>query len=194
MTKWLTITTERVDDIPVLIASLERMGLAELADKHFVPHGNWQGISPGKMLTGWLAHILSEADHRLNQVEDWAAKRNETLSVCLGCDVRALDFSDDRLAIGLDLLSDDQHWVQFETALNQRTIRVYDLKPKCVRIDSTTASGHWQVTEDGLFQFGHSKDYRPDLPQVKVILSTLDPLGMPVATQVVSGDKADDPL
>ncbi|MBU4226115.1 MAG: IS1634 family transposase [Chloroflexi bacterium] len=194
MTKWLTVTTERVDDIPVLIASLERMGLAELADEHFVPHGNWQGISPGKMLTGWLAHILSEADHRLNQVEDWAAKRNETLSVCLGCDVRALDFSDDRLAIGLDLLSDDQHWAQFETALNQRTIRVYDLKPKCVRIDSTTASGHWQVTEDGLFQFGHSKDYRPDLPQVKVILSTLDPLGMPVATQVVSGDKADDPL
>ena len=50
------------------------------------------------------------------------------------------------------------------------------------------------MTEDGLFQFGHSKDHRPDLPQVKVMLSALDPLGMPVATQVVSGERADDPL
>ena len=194
MTEKLTVITERVDDIPVLIASLDRIGLAALVDAHFTPHGNWQGVSPGKMLTGWLAHILSEADHRLNQVQDWAAKRVETLSSCLEDDVRALDFSDDRLAIGLDLLSHDRDWAQFETALNQRTVRVYDLKPTCVRIDSTTASGYWEVTEDGLFQFGHSKDHRPDLPQVKVVLSTLDPLGMPVATQVVAGEKADDPL
>jgi transposase len=50
------------------------------------------------------------------------------------------------------------------------------------------------VTEDGLCQFGHSKDHRPDLPQVKVMLSALDPLGMPIATDVVPGQRADDPL
>ena len=63
-----------------------------------------------------------------------------------------------------------------------------------VRLDSTTASGYWEVTEDGLFQFGHSKDRRPDLPQVKVMLATLDPLGLPIATDVLSGQRADDPL
>ena len=98
------------------------------------------------------------------------------------------------ISIALDLLSDDARWAEFEKGLNQRTIRVYNLKPYCVRMDSTTASGYGQVTEDGLFQFGHSKDHRPDLSQVKVMLSTLDPLGMPVVTQVVSGEKADDPL
>ncbi|MCD6289036.1 MAG: hypothetical protein J7M34_00940 [Anaerolineae bacterium] len=41
---------------------------------------------------------------------------------------------------------------------------------------------------------GHSKDQRPDLPQVKVKSATLDPLGMPLATVVVSGERADDPL
>jgi len=194
MAEQLTVMIERVDDIPVLIASMNRMGLAELADEHFRLHGNWRGISLGQVLTGWLAHILSEADHRLNRVQDWAVKRVETLRGCLDADLRGLDFTDDRLAISLDMLSDDQCWAQFETALNRRTIRVYDLKPACVRIDSTTASGGWKVTEDGLFQFGHSKDHRPDLPQVKVVLSTLDPLGMPVATQVVSGERADDPL
>jgi transposase len=45
-----------------------------------------------------------------------------------------------------------------------------------------------------MFQFGHSKDQRPDLAQVKVMLATLDPLGMPLVAQVVSGEKADDPL
>jgi len=194
MAEQLAVIIERVDDIPVLIASMDRMGLAELADEHFGLHGNWRGISLGKVLTGWLAHILSEADHRLNWVQDWAAKRVETLRGCLDAELRDLDFTDDRLAISLDMLSDDQRWAQFEMALNRRTIRVYDLKPDCVRIDSTTASGCWRVTEDGLFQFGHSKNHRPDLPQVKVVLSTLDPLGMPVATQVVSGEKADDPL
>ena len=45
-----------------------------------------------------------------------------------------------------------------------------------------------------MFQFGHSKDHRPDLAQAKVMLATLDPLGMPLVAQVVSGEKADDPL
>jgi transposase len=194
MNEELTITTERVDDIPILTASLERMGVAELLDEHFAVHGNWQGISPGKMMTGWLSHILSEADHRLNQVQDWATKRIETLRGCLGVDLSDLDFSDDRLATGLDLLSDDERWASFEGALNRRSLRVYDLKAKCVRIDTTTGNGYWTVTEDGLFQRGHSKDHRPELPQLKVVLATLDPLGMPVATQVVAGNKADDPL
>ncbi|MGC8780621.1 MAG: IS1634 family transposase [Anaerolineae bacterium] len=173
---------------------MDRLGLAELVDRHFRAHGNWQGLSPGRVLTGWLGHILSEGDHRLNQVQDWAQARLHVLQVALGAEVRALDFSDDRLASGLDLLSDDEAWTAFETALNQRTLRVYDLKAQRVRLDTTSASGYWEVTEDGLFQFGHSKDHRPDLPQVKVMVATLDPLGMPLVTQVVSGEQADDPL
>jgi transposase len=61
-------------------------------------------------------------------------------------------------------------------------------------LDSTSASGYWSVTPEGLFQFGHSKDRRPDLPQVKVMLAALDPLGLPVATDIVPGQRADDPL
>jgi transposase len=91
-------------------------------------------------------------------------------------------------------LSDNKRWQTFEGALTQHLLRVYDLQPERVRLDSTTASGYWSVTEDGLFQFGHSKDHRPDLPQVKVMLSVLDPLGLPVATDVVPGQRADDPL
>jgi transposase len=190
----LTIETERVDDIPVLVANMNKMGIEELVEEIFATHGNWQGINLGRVVTGWLAHVLSEADHRLNHVRYWAEKRPETLRGCLGSDVEGMDFTDDRLAVVLDKMSDDGKWSDFEAALNRRTLRVYNLERKCVRLDSTTANGYWEVTEDGLFQFGHSKDHRPDQPQVKVMLSTLDPMGMPVAVQVVSGEKADDPL
>ncbi|HAT8179534.1 TPA: hypothetical protein JA361_08705 [Legionella pneumophila] len=50
------------------------------------------------------------------------------------------------------------------------------------------------VTEDSLFQFEHSKDHRLDLPQLKINQSALDPLGIPLTTTIVSGEKADDPL
>ncbi len=93
---------------------------------------------------------------------------------------RPEDFSDDRLAIALNLLGGDPAWRLFECALTQGVIRLYDLKGNLVRLDTTNGSGYRQVTEDGLFQFGHSKDHRPDLPQFKVMLVTLDPLGLAV--------------
>jgi transposase len=194
MTTNLSIKTERVDDIPVLLTQAEKIDVAGLLDSHFIPHANWQGTSLGWTATIWLTHILSEGDHRLNHVQAWAAKRLDTLRICTDQPVREQEWSDDRLGIVLDALSDDEHWQEFEQALNRHTVRVYKLKPKQVRVDSTSASGYGTVSEEGLLQFGHSKDHRPDLPQVKVMISALDPLGMPIATQVVSGERADDPL
>ena len=188
------IRSERVDDIPLLVAQMERMGIARLLDEHVRRHGNWAGLSLGWVATVWLSHILSQADHRLNQVQAWAAQRLVTLRVCTGQAVRALDLSDDRLGAVVEALSDDARWTAFERALTRPVVRVYEVPVERVRLDSTTASGHHGVTEAGLFQFGHSKDHRPDLPQVKVMLSTLDPLGLPVALEVLPGDRADDPL
>ena len=40
---------------------------------------------------------------------------------------------------------------------------------------------------------GHSKD-DPTRPQIKVMMGSLDPWGMPLATDVLSGERADDGL
>src|SRR6266566_2352068 len=194
MTERPTIVSERVDDIPLLVAQMRRMGLPTLIDSYFVTHGNRRGLSLGWTTVVWLAHVLSQADHRLNQVQSWAARRLETLRACTGHAVQELDLSDDRLADVLRTLSDDVAWTSFERALGTTLRRVYALPAACVRVDMTTASRDGQVTEDGLFQFGYSKDQRPDLPQVKIALATLDPLGLPLATEVVPGERADDPL
>src|SRR5947207_5754941 len=189
-----TILTERVDDIPLLLEQMQRMGLPTLFDTHFPTHGNWTGLSLGWVSTIWLSSILSRGDHRMVHVEPWVAKRLWTLGITTGQAVTRVDFTDDRLEIVLRRLSHDARWGAFESALNQHTVRVYDLSAERVHVDSTSASAYATVSDGGLFQFGHSKDYRPDLPQVKVMQAVLDPLGMPLATDVVSGERADDPL
>jgi transposase len=188
------IITERVDDIPLLLGQMQRMGLPTLFDIHFPTHGNWTGLRLGWVITIWLSSMLSRGDHRMVHVEPWVANRLWTLGVTTGQAVTRLDFTDDRLESVLRYLSDDTWWAAFESALNQHTVRVYDLAPARVHVDSTSASVYATVSEGGLFQCGHSKDERPDLPQVKVMQAVLDPLGMPLVTDVVSGERADDPL
>src|SRR5881409_4367745 len=188
------IITERVDDVPLLLEQMQRMGLPTLIDEHFPAHGNWYGRSLGWVSTIWLSSILSRGDHRLVHVEPWVAQRLWTLRTTTGQAIKRVDFTDDRLEIVLRRLSHDTRWAAFASALNQYTVRVYDLSTARVHVDSTSASADATVTEGGLFQLGHSKAYRPDLPQVKVMQAVLDPLGMPLATDVVSGERADDPL
>src|SRR2546428_294004 len=188
------IITERVDDIPLLLEQMQRMGLPTLLDTHFPTHGNWTGLSLGWVSTIWLSSILSRGDHRMVHVAPWVAKRLWTLGATTGQAVTRVDFTDDRLEIVLRRLSDDERWSAFESALDQPTVRVYDLPTQRVHVDSTSASAYATVSEGGLFQCGHSKDDRPDLPQVKGMQAVLDPLGMPLATDVVSGERADAPL
>jgi transposase len=142
----------------------------------------------------WLTHILSQADHRMNRVQEWATRRLETLRGCGMDTLCPQDLTDDRLADVLRLFSDDVHWHAFEQELMGQLVRVYDLSAICVRIDTTTASSYADVNEQGLLQLGHSKDHRPDLPQLKLVLASLDPLGMPLATEILSGEHADDPV
>jgi transposase len=161
-------------------------------DHHFPPNGHWQGLSLGWTTVVWLAFILSEGDHRLSRVEPWVKEHRRTLSRCLGRQVKPRDLTEDRWATILDYLSGADRWGAFEHARKQSVLRVYDWQGRVVRLDTTTAAA--SVTPDGLFQLGHSKDHRPDLPQVKIAMSVLDPLGWPLTTTVVAGQTADDPL
>src|SRR5450755_4923149 len=98
MNKILSIETERVDDIPLLISHMQHMKLIELLDKHFTTHGHRKGLSLGEVSVVWLAHILSQADHRMNRVQEWAMRRMETLRGCTMDRIGQQDLTDDRLA------------------------------------------------------------------------------------------------
>src|ERR1700676_2128368 len=107
MNKTLSIETERVDDIPLLISHMQRMKLIELLDKHFTTHGRRKGLSLGEVSVVWLAHILSQADHRMNRVQEWATRRLETVRGSGMSHLETQAMTDDRLADVLRILSDD---------------------------------------------------------------------------------------
>jgi transposase len=189
----LTVTVERVDDFVLLIQVMMRLGLPAILDRHIPRHWLQEGLSWGWVATIWLAHILSQGDHRKLTVRDWVRQAHTTLDATTGLSMRDTDFTDDRLTIVLRELSKPEYWHAIEQDLGQNTVRVYDLSAARVRVDATTISGYREENEDGLFQFGKSKD-NPELPQVKLMMASLDPLGLPIATDVVSGEQADDGL
>src|SRR5438876_6193352 len=189
----LVIITERVDDVALLIGQMVKMGLPEVLDRHIPRHWTQRRISWGWTAVIWLAYIVTEGDHRKVSVETYLKGMHHTLSRLTAQVIEPLDFSDDRLSHLLKHLSKATYWHQIEHELNARSIAVYDLSQDVIRCDATTVSGDHEVTEEGLVQFGHSKD-DSTRPQIKVMLGSLDPLGMPLATDVLSGERADDGL
>ena len=194
MAENLSIQHERVDDIPVIIGVANQLGLADLLNRHLGTHRLQQGLHNGRLAVGWLGYILSQADHRKSAVRDWANGLAQTLQHLLGQPIRAVDFSDDRLGALLRRLSDDAVWEGIEQDLWAASVTVYDLPLTGVRLDGTTSAGYHQPHPDGLMQHGHSKDHRPDLPQLKLMAAAAEPTGQLLASDIVAGQFTDDPL
>ncbi len=193
MKEELSITTERIDDFVVLLRLMHQMELPGILDRHLPRHWLQQGLSWGWTASIWLAHIVSQGDHRKLTVRDWVRQAHSTLEQVTGLDIRETDFTDDRLTIVLRHLSDATRWQAIEQELGEHLVRVYALEEQPIRVDATTVSGYRDGGEDSLWQFGHSKD-DPTLRQIKAMMATLDPLGLPLALEVVSGEQADDRL
>jgi transposase len=194
MAEILSIQHERVDDVPLIIGVANRLELADLLNRHLGTHGSQQGLHNGQLAVGWLAYILSQADHRKSAVQDWANGLSHTLHHLLGHPIRTVDFNDDRLGALLRRLSNDAAWEAIEQDLWAATVTVYDLPLNGVRLDATTSAGHHQPTPEGLMQHGHSKDHRPDLPQLKLMAAAAEPTGQLIASDLAPGQSADDSL
>ena len=93
------IQVERVDDLPVIFGHLQKARIQAIIDATIKPHGNWQGLSPGWIITIWLIHILSAHTHCMDRVQEWVAQRLYVLQKLTGQTVTELDFTDDRLAL-----------------------------------------------------------------------------------------------
>ena len=128
-------------------------------------------------------------------VADYIQRMQSSLILLTGPSIDGLDFDDDRLSHLLKHLSQEAICEQIERDLNRNCVEVYELEREVVRCDTTTVSGHPAVKDDGVMQFGHSKG-DPALPQCKLVTAALDigGSGMPLVTEVLSGETADDGL
>lgn len=187
------VQIEELDSLPIILSLLKTMNIIGLIDSIFIPHKNWRGLSVGETVAIWLCYIITHNDHRMCSVENWVNNRKQILSDYFGHPIFPQHFTDDRLARILDYFSNSERWNEFESQLNATIIRVYGAFSDLARIDMTTANSDGIVTESGLLQFGHSKD-DPSTPQIKIALSVLDPLGLPLTISIHPGNTADDPL
>ena len=64
----LGISSERSDDIPLIIHWLTQMRIVELIDENLpVPHGNRQGLSYGQLSVLLLTYILESGKNHLTE-------------------------------------------------------------------------------------------------------------------------------
>jgi hypothetical protein len=117
---------ERVDDIPVLHGLLKQMDIRGIIDSVIKPHGNWEGLSPGWVITIWGMYVLSEQNHLMEPVQQWVRKHLVMLRGLTKQDVTELDLTDDRLGLCLEYLHCSSEWHAIEEKVGIRLIRVYD--------------------------------------------------------------------
>ncbi len=197
-TSQTSTSSERSDDIPVIIHWLLQLKLPELLDEALpLPHGNRQGLSYGQLGVVLLSYIMSQSDHRLCAVENWVKQQHQTLEMATGWSIGVKDASDDRLASLLEIIGGAvESREQIEVLLGQRMIQGYELPTQIARCDTTSFSVYHQTDESveatSLLRFGHSKDNRCDLRQYRQLLGTIDPAGIPLVSETLAGNGADD--
>ncbi|WP_207714087.1 DUF4277 domain-containing protein [Scytonema sp. UIC 10036] len=195
----MEITSERIDDIPVIVEWLKQMEIAKCIDQKLSePHGNHKGLSYGQLGVLLLTYIITQSDHRLSAVEPWVQTHRKILELTTGWSIAEKDATDDRLARVVEELGKQSHArVEIEVKLGRHLIRAYELPTVVARADTSSFSVNHtpgESVEENLLRYGYSKDFRPDLLQYRQLLATLDPMGMPLVSATVEGNGADDPL
>ena len=191
----------RVDDIPLIYAEIQSLKIGELIDRHFVAHGNWEGASAGSITELWMCYILSEGDHRLSTVEQWAEDRIELLRVLSGTvELSSYDFSDDKLGLLLDYFGADELWGLIDLGISDCLLSVYRVGEEelpVFRLDAAPMQSYGKVQEGGLLQYGYNK-HHPNIGQLKIKLCTLDNginyFASPICHLTVPGNVSDDEL
>lgn len=199
MSDAVQISSERVDDIPLIVAWLKQMQIVEWMDQALKqPHGNRKGLSYGQLSVLLLTYIMTQADHRLCGAESWVTSHRQILELTTGWGIGEKDATDDRLGRMVEEVGKAEDACrQIEVNLGQHVIRAYELPTEVARADTTSFSVHHRPdgsAEESLLRFGYSKDKRPDLLQYRQLLGTLDPAGIPLVSATLPGNGADDPL
>lgn len=191
----MEVHQEKIGDLPLIAQIIKSSGLMSCIDKYYPTHGNWRSPSIGNLMLGWLMYIISENDHRVYKVEDWAKEHLVSLRWALDApDLTSKSFQDDRLANLLERFSDKAAWNAMLSEHNAHLIRLYELPTDIARVDSVNIPAYRDPEEGSLFQFGHRKNHQPNLPQVKTMLVSLDPLALPITSITVDGKRSDEPL
>jgi transposase len=144
------ISSERIDDIPLIVEWLKQIEIAKHIDQKLKkPHGNHQGMSYGQLSVLFLTYIITQSDHRLCAVEAWVETHRRILELSTGWSIGEKDASDDRLArVVEELGKQSQARQEIEIKLGRQIIKAYELPTKIARTDTTSFSVNHENQSD----------------------------------------------
>ena len=184
---------ERIDAIPLIAHGLIHMHVHDTIDRMYQPPTNWEGLTYGQLAVLFLTDGIHSLTHRLSGMEAWRIQPKTVREQVTGWAVNAHDATDDRLGRMLEVFGEeDDNSTEFQVQMGQPLITAHELPTAIGREDTTSFNGDHQK-DHGRVPFGQSQNHRPDLLQVKQGLGTIDPAGIPLMTETISGEKADAP-
>jgi transposase len=192
-----TLRTERLGPLPLVNHFIERIGLADLLERHVPTTDRRCRLSHAQALGVLVRSIVVEREpiYRAQEtVHGFAAG----LFGIAADDLKAL--SDDRLGRALDRLFEaDRATLLTEVVLG--VAKRFAVQLERLHNDSTSISfcGHYHdqrgPSRTGqrppVLTFGYSKDHRPDLKQLLFILTTDADGGVPVQFRTADGNTSD---
>ena len=119
----MTQRIERVDTIPLINAMLVNMGVEEVIDSIFKPHGNWGGLSYGKLSVLFVTYVLHSLTHRLSSMESWAKEHKTVIEQITGWKLTDKDCTDDRLCRLVQELGHDMEMIyEYQLQMSPRLV------------------------------------------------------------------------
>jgi transposase len=155
--------TYQIGGLRLVLAYLERIGLAEAVDRRCPRQGE---LSEGTVITVLVINRLL-APCALRNVTAWVKRTGLHLLVGI-CDPSLLNY--DRLADAL--LAVYPHWQEIAAEVTLQAVEHFQLAVETIHYDLTSILFHGAYEGSSWVEFGYSRDHRPDKPQVNIGLST----------------------
>ena len=150
---------ERVDEIPIIFHKLKEIGIQERIDRYWQPHGNWKGLSYGRLAVLFILYMIHSLNHRLSGMEGWIAQHRHLLEQLTGWTITPKEATDDRLGLLIEVLGSDlEHMIRYQIEQGAGMIQAYALPTEVARFDLTSVNVYHapeKVAEGGILEFGH---------------------------------------
>jgi len=192
------LESSRLGALPIVEHFLGRMGVAARLER-CLPAGDARMSLSTTTAIGVLARNLCVEREALYGLADWAATFEPRLVGLAPGEAGLLN--DDRVGRALDQLFDADR-ASLLTGLALGAIDEFDIDCSQLHNDSTSIALHGAYTgADGRERggkptpaaaFGHSKDHRPDLKQLVLILTVSADGAVPLAHRLADGNTSDD--
>lgn len=184
-----TLFSKDLDHYGIVASMCDQLGLVDIIDS-LIPPDRRAEITAGECVKLMVINGLGFTARPLYlESQFFESKPIERL---LGRKVETEKITDDRLGQCLDRCYETNCDLVFAKVATKAATR-FNVEQRFRHLDTTSMHVHGEYAEEGigLVEFGHSKDYRPDLKQFMISLICSQDGDVPLLVQTIPGNTSD---